>query len=105
MDELIVKIRKFVEERDWSKYHNPKDLAIAISIEANELLELFLWKSPEEAEVEKLKQEIADVMIYCLMLSDKLNIDIIEAIDTKIEHNSSKYPPDKFKSNYRKYNE
>lgn len=100
-DEII----KFRDDRDWAQFHNPKDLAMAISIEANELTELFLWKKPEEAKVEKIKEELADVMIYALLLAEKYEFDIEEIILDKIKKNSDKYPIDKSKGTSKKYNQ
>ncbi len=65
MDEIINKLREFRDERDWKKFHNPKDLALALNIESSELLEVFLWKSSEDADIEKVKEELADVFAYC----------------------------------------
>ena len=101
----------FVDERDWNRYHNPKDLAISIAIEAAELMELFQWI--EQKEVEKMmedddkllriKEELADVMILCLNMVNTLEIDLSQAIVEKIEKNKAKYPAELVKGNYRKY--
>ncbi|WP_226582100.1 nucleotide pyrophosphohydrolase [Halobacillus litoralis] len=92
---LIQTINEFRDERDWKQYHNPKDLAISMSIEAAELLEDFQWISSKEA-VEKhnenIKEEIADVMIYALMLCDELDLDVEEIIRSKVKKNGEKYP-------------
>ncbi len=98
-------LAEFSKERDWEQFHNPKDLAIAISIEANELLELFLWKSPEEADKEKVKQELADILSFSFLLAKKYNLDIKQIILDKISLNSEKYPVDKAKGSAKKYNE
>lgn len=98
---LITQVREFVEERDWEKYLNPKDLAESICIEAAELLQLFQWTKPEESQqfkskpskVQRIKEELADVVIYCLSMANTLNIDLTTAILEKIEHNKKKYPP------------
>ncbi len=104
MTELTrTRIRNFVSVRDWSQYHNPKDLAIALSIEASELLENFLWKSPEEASVEKIRQELADIFIYCNMLADKYGFDIDEIVNEKISLNEQKYPVEKAKGKATKW--
>jgi NTP pyrophosphatase (non-canonical NTP hydrolase) len=105
MDFLTNELIKFRDERDWNQFHNAKDLSIAISIEANELLELFLWKSPEEVNEEKIKEELADVFTYSLLLSEKLNFNVEEIILEKINRNAKKYPIDKSKGNAKKYNE
>ncbi len=102
---LISQVREFLEERDWEKYHNPKDLAESICIEAAELLQLFQWTKPGETEqfknkpskVRRIKEELADVVIYCLSMANTLNIDLTTAILEKIEHNRKKYPPKQYK--------
>jgi len=96
---------KFRNERDWEQFHNPKDLSLAISIEASELLELFLWKKPEDANVEKIKDELADVFSFAFLLADKYKLDVKEIILDKISKNAQKYPVDKAKGNAKKYNE
>lgn len=98
-------LAQFSKERDWEQFHNPKDLAVAISIEANELLELFLWKSAEEADREKVKQELADILSFSFLLAKKYNLDIKQIILDKISLNNEKYPVDKAKGNAKKYNE
>lgn len=95
----------FSDKRDWDQFHNPKDLAIAISIEANELLELFLWKAPEEADCEKVKGELADILSFAFLLAKKYNLDIKQVILDKIALNNEKYPVDKAKGTAKKYNE
>ena len=102
------KINKFRDDRDWRQFHNEKDLAISISLEAAELLELFQWKSPEEVRensIERIKEELADVLIYSHMLASNLNLDIDEIIEAKLEKNNIKYPVDKSKGNKEKYTE
>lgn len=108
MNELISEIIKFRDERNWGQYHNPKDLAISLNLEASELLELFQWKSSEvavEENYEKMKDEIADVVIYSLMLCHDLNIDIKAAVQNKIQKNADKYPVDKSFGLNKKYTE
>ena len=105
IEEITAALVRFRNERDWEQFHNPKDLAMALSIEASELLELFLWKSHEEADKEKLKDELADVLAYSLMLADKYGFDIKQIILDKIKKNGEKYPVDKAKGSMRKYNE
>ena len=102
---MIEKIRQFNLERDWSQFHNPKDLALAISIEAAELNELFLWKKAEDADVEKIKDELADIFTYALLMADKYGLDVNQIVSSKIDKNASKYPIDKAKGNAKKYNE
>ena len=102
------KINQFRDDRDWRQFHNEKDLAISISLEAAELLELFQWKSPEEvreASIERIKEELADVLIYSHMLASNLDLDIDEIIEAKLEKNNIKYPVDKSKGNKEKYTE
>lgn len=96
---------KFRDERDWKQFHNSKDLALAISIEAGELLELFLWKENENVNPDKLKEELADVLSFCLLLAEKHELDVIEIIESKINKNALKYPVDKAKGTAKKYNE
>lgn len=102
LKELLIKFRN---ERDWEQFHNPKDLALALSVEASELLELFLWKHADEANIDKVKEELADVFAYALLLAHHYNIDITEIVEAKIAQNASKYPIDKSKGKSTKYNE
>ncbi len=102
---LIDKIRQFNEDRDWEQFHNPKDLALSISVEANELLECFLWKKPEEANMDKIKEELADVLICTFQMAYRCGLDIAEIMNDKIELNAKKYPVDKAKGKAIKYNE
>jgi len=101
--ELIQEIDKFTQDRDWDQFHNPKDLAIALSIEANELLEVFLWKKPEDAKVEKVKEELADVLNYALLIASKYDFDVPEIIREKMRINAAKYPVDKARGVATKY--
>lgn len=103
--EIIKKLIEFRDERDWEQFHNPKDLAMAISIEAGELLELFLWKKHDEADKEKVKEELADVLAFAFLLADKYDLDIKEIMLEKIKHNGEKYPVDKAKGTAKKYDE
>jgi len=93
----------FRNERDWEQFHNPKDLSIALSIEANELLELFLWKKPEEANLEKVKEELADVFAYAFLIADKYNFNVGDIVLEKIKKNAEKYPIEKSKGIATKY--
>ena len=102
LTELLLDFR---DKRDWEQFHNPKDLAIAISIEANELLELFLWKNAEDASKEKVKEELADVFAFAFLLADKYGFDIKEIVLDKIRKNGEKYPVDKSKGTAKKYDE
>jgi len=113
IEEVKKLIVKFRDERDWKKYHKPKDLAASISIEAAELLEHFQWKTDEEInemlkdkkKFNDISEELADIIDYCLSFSDVMNIDISEALKKKIEENKKKYPVEKVKGNYKKYTE
>ena len=109
--EITEEIRKFRDEREWMQFHNAKDMAIAITIEASELAEQFLWKSQVEIEKkikdnpDSITEEIADVGIYLFELADNLGIDIIEAMHLKLKKNAIKYPILKAKGSNRKYTE
>lgn len=103
--ELTQKLIDFRNERDWEQFHNPKDLALAITIEAGELLENYLWKTPEDANEEKVKEELADVLAFALLLADKYNFDVKEIVLEKIKRNGEKYPVEKAKGTAKKYNE
>ena len=109
MQETIARIRKFRDDRDWKQFHNPKDLAVSISIEAAELLELFQWKTAEESNRfaadnrERVSEEIADVAIYLVELADITGIDLAKAIDAKLEKNAQKYPVEKSRGRSTKY--
>ena len=105
MDQIIQKLRQFRDDRDWQQFHNPKDLAAALSIEASELLEVFLWKNADDADVEKVKEELADVLAYALLLADSYGLDITEIILNKIKKNEEKYPVSKAKGSAKKYTE
>lgn len=88
------KINEFRDARNWRPFHNEKDLAISVTLEASELLELFQWKTPEEGteNLERVKEELADVLIYSYMIADNLNLDIDEIIAEKLVKNAQKYP-------------
>ena len=105
LESIKEKLGEFRDQRDWSQFHNPKDLALAISIEANELLELFLWKESKDVDKERVKEELADVLSYCLYLAMKFDLDIFEIVDQKIDLNAKKYPVAKAKGSAKKYNE
>lgn len=102
--ETINRILKFRDDRDWSQFHNSKDLSIALAIEASELQELFLWKGNEDVDSYKLKQELADVLMYAILLAEKHNLNLDTIIQEKIEINDRKYPIEKSKGNSTKYN-
>lgn len=104
LDQLI----SFRNERDWEQFHDSKNLALALFLEAAELNELFLWKKDKESEeinVEKLKEELADVLAYAFLLAEKHNLDIFEIVQEKIKRNGEKYPVEKAKGTAKKYNE
>lgn len=101
IDELI----KFRNERDWEQFHNPKDLALAINVEAGELLEIFLWKKPEDANLENVKEELADVFAFAFLLAEKYNLDVKQIILDKIKKNGEKYPVEKARGTAKKYDE
>ena len=109
--ELRNKIQTFIDDRDWAKYHNPKDISISIAIEASELMELFQWVKDSEVDSiaeekrAKIEEELADVMIYCFSLANTLNIDVATAVLNKVEKNQRKYPSDRVKGDYKKYSE
>lgn len=105
IQEIIKLLLKFRNERDWEQFHNAKDLALALSIEASELLELFLWKTSEEANEEKIKEELADVIAYAFLLADKYNLDVKQIVLDKIKVNGEKYPVEKAKGTSKKYDE
>ena len=103
--EITKALIKFRNERDWDQFHNPKDLAVALSIEASELLENFLWKSHEAADKEKVKEELADVLAYSLLLAEKYEFNVKDILLDKIKKNGEKYPIEKAKGTAKKYNE
>lgn len=103
--DLIRDIDRFTQERDWDQFHNPKDLAIALSIEASELLEVFLWKKPEDASMDKIREELADVINYSFQLASKLNLDVDEIVRAKMARNAEKYPVEKSRGVATKYDE
>jgi len=103
VDEIRNRIRKFRDDREWSQFHTPANLAKAISIEAGELLEHFLWD--DNYNKEDVCDELADVMVYCLHMADSLGVNIEEIINKKMDKNEEKYPVEKAKGNSKKYTE
>ena len=103
--EIMEKIVQFTRDRDWDQFHNGKDLALALSIEASELNEAFLWKLPEDVSIDKVREELADILNYAFLIADKYNLDIREIILSKLAKNSEKYPVDKSRGNAKKYTE
>ena len=102
--ETIDRIRKFTEDRDWEQFHTPANLAKSISIEANELLECFQW-SDTAFDREHVAEELADVIVYCQNMLDRLEIDVDEIVNAKMEKNEAKYPVEKAKGNAAKYDQ
>lgn len=105
ISDLTKMLVAFRDARDWKQFHNPKDLAIALSIESGELLEAFLWKSPEGASQDKIKEELADVFAYAFLLANECGLDVAEIVAEKIEANNLKYPVNKAKGSAKKYSE
>ncbi len=106
--ETIYKILKFRDDRDWKQFHNPKDLAISISLEAAELLEVFQWSGSDtlcEQKKDKIKEELADVINYCVLMADVCGLDMDEIVQEKIKINNEKYPVKKAKGKSDKYSE
>jgi len=112
-DDLVARVVRFRDDRDWAQFHNPKDLAVSIAIEAAEFLELFQWKDPEEVREQlaepggrqRAAEEMADVLILLLSAADAIGIDLYQATLEKIAINAEKYPVEKAKGNARKYDE
>jgi len=111
LEELRVVVAEFARERDWEQFHSPKNLAMALNVEAAELLEHFQWLSEEDSMApprerrQAIADEIADVLVYLVRLADRLNIDIGEAVARKMQINAEKYPADKVRGSARKYTE
>lgn len=111
MESLKKQVAQFAKDRDWEKYHSPKNLAMGLSVEASELLEIFLWLSEEEsqnlpeAKLKHLKEEIGDIMIYLTNLAGKFGLDPIECAKQKIQLNKTKYPAELVKESAQKYTE
>ncbi|MGG4046311.1 nucleotide pyrophosphohydrolase [Paenibacillus favisporus] len=108
MKHLTSKIVGFRDQRNWGQFHNAKDLAISLSLEASELLELFQWKRSEDVikdKKEDIKDELSDVLYYVLLMSHDLGINIEEALESKLKKNEKKYPVDKAYGNNKKYSE
>lgn len=105
LEELRQAIVKFTQERDWDQFHNGKDLALALSIEAAELNEAFLWKEASDVNVEKVKEELADIFNYAILIADKYDLDVKQIVFDKLRRNAEKYPIDKAYGSAKKYNE
>lgn len=100
--ETVERIRRFSEDRDWDQFHSPANLAKSISIEANELLECFQW-SDDDYDIEHVKEELADVIVYCQDMLDKLGLDVDDIVNSKMAKNEAKYPVEKAKGKADKY--
>lgn len=105
IERLKQKVHDFSVERDWDQFHDGKNLAIALSIEANELLEAFLWKDAEDVNVEKVKEELADVINYAFLIAHLYDLDVEKIVTDKMEVNAKKYPVEKSRGSAKKYNE
>lgn len=111
LEDLQVMIRKFVDDRDWDQFHNPKDLSISLALESAEVLEHFQWKNYDEmtnyisSHKKEVGEELADVFYWVLLLANKLDIDLVDAFQIKMDKNRAKYPIDKAKGSYKKYTE
>ena len=106
--ETINQVLKFRDDRNWRQFHNPKDLALSISLEAAELLEVFQWSGSDtvcESKKEKIREELADVLNYCILMADVCGLDMDEIVQEKIRSNNAKYPIEKSKDSSKKYNE
>ena len=106
--ETINRVLKFRDDRNWKQFHNPKDLAISISLEAAELLEVFQWSGSDtvcESKKDKIREELADVLSYCILMADACGLDMDEIVQEKMKRNNEKYPVEKAKNSAKKYNE
>ena len=106
--ETIEKVLKFRDDRNWKQFHNPKDLALSISLEAAELLEVFQWSGSDtvcESKKDKIREELADVLCYCILMADRCGLDMDEIVQEKIKRNNAKYPVEKAKDSAKKYDE
>ena len=99
--EIKNKVSSFVRDRDWEQFHNPKDLTMALSVEASELMDLYLWD--RDPDIERVKEEMADVFIYLLELSSRTGIDLTDAVFEKLQKNDARYPVDKCRGRSEKY--
>lgn len=104
--DTLEKIFKFRDERDWKKFHNGKDLALSLTLEATELLEVYQWSGADlnvEDKIEKIKEELADIIMYSMLIADRYNLDVNEIVLNKLHENEKKYPVEKAKGTYKKY--
>ena len=105
IQEITAAISQFNRDRDWDQFHNGKDLSIALSIEASELLELFLWKDPKDVKREKISEELADVFCYAFQMAERYGLDVKEIVMEKLAKNAEKYPIEKARGVAMKYTE
>lgn len=105
LDDIRKAIVQFTQERDWDQFHNGKDLALALSIEAAELNEAFLWKDAKDVNVDKVKEELADIFNYAILIADKYDLDVKQIVLDKLNRNAEKYPIEKAYGSAKKYNE
>lgn len=111
LKELCEKINSFAEERDWDQFHSIKNLSMALSVESSELLEIFQWMTEDQSnnlsdkDLNKAKEELADIFVYLVRISSKLDVDLFEVASSKIKKNAEKYPVEKAKGNAKKYTE
>ena len=105
IQEITAEICRFNCDRDWDQFHNGKDLSIALSIEASELLELFLWKDPKDVMREKIREELADVFCYAFQIAERYDFDVKEIVMDKLAKNAEKYPVEKARGVATKYTE
>ena len=106
--ETINQVLKFRDDRNWKQFHNPKDLALPISLEVAELLEVFQWSGSDtecESKKDKIREELADVLNYCILMADVCGLDMDEIVQEKIKRNNTKYPVEKAKDSAKKYDE
>ena len=111
LDELKTRLRKFADDRDWDQFHSPKNISMALIVEAAELVEHFQWLTEEQSmslekkKLEEVEEELADIQLYLIRLADKLNVNLLDAVNKKIIVNEKKYPAEKVKGSSKKYNE
>ena len=107
-DTVRAELRQFVDERAWDAFHNPKDLALSVAIEAGELVEIFQWRDVQSGDLApsdraRIAEELADVMMYCMLLADKAGVDLMDAVHEKLARNRVKYPVEKARGRSEKY--
>jgi dCTP diphosphatase len=111
LEVLKEQLKQFSAERDWDQFHSPKNLSMALAVEASELLEIFQWMQeaesldPDIKTRERIREELADVFVYCLLMSNKLGIDLVAVATDKLQKNAAKYPADRVKGTSKKYTE